>query len=207
GQTVSKGYNIWFLERTGSGTWSEPRDPGPPINGSGESHFASASRDGTLYFTSNRAGRIGGVDVFSSRLVGGRYTAPLNLGPAVNAPGWVNLEAYIFPDGKELVVAAFGHPEGYGDCDLFVSYLQNGAWSPLQNLGPKINSAARDYSPRLTPDGRYLFFASERGLPDRQRTRSLTYRELEADLHGTMNGLGNLYLVDVDTLPRPPGPR
>jgi Tol biopolymer transport system component len=198
------GYNIWYMDRRANGEWSAPQDPGRPINGAGEAHFASATRDGTLYFTSNRPGGLGYVDVYRSRWVDGRYLEPENLGPGVNGPGWVNLEAYVFPAGDELIVAAFGHHDGVGDCDLFVSFLRDGVWSPLQNLGPKINSAARDYSPRLTPDGQYLFFASERGLPDARRTRPYTMDELERAMRSNLNGLGNLYLVDVAALPRPP---
>jgi hypothetical protein len=200
----AKGYNIWFLARTAGGGWSEPRDLGPPVNGTGEAHFACSTLDGTLYFTSHRPGNLGYVDVYRSRWVDGRYAEPENLGPAINGKAWSNLEAYVFPEGNEMIVAAFGHADGYGDADLFVSYWRGGAWTPLQNLGPHINSAARDYSPRLTPDRRYLFFTSERGLPNARRTGPLDYAELERAMHSTLNGLGNLYLVDVDALPPPP---
>jgi Tol biopolymer transport system component len=202
----AKGYNIWFVEPTPAGGWSEPQDLGAPINGSGEAHFACTTLDGTLYFTSHRPGNIGYTDVYRSRRVDGRYTAPENLGPAINGKGWSNLEAYVFPEGNEMIVAAFGHEDSYGDADLFVSFWRDGAWTPLKNLGPKINSAARDYTARLTPDGRYLMFASERGLPDTRRDKPFAYRELEQAMHSTMNGLGNLYLVDVDALPQPPAP-
>lgn len=201
--SVSQGYNIWYLAKTADG-WSEPRDLGAPINGVGDAHFASAALDGTLYFTSHRPGNLGYVDVYRSRLVGGRYAEPENLGPAINGPEWSSLEAFVNPAGDELLVASFGHRDGFGDADLFVSFLRDGVWSPLQNLGPKINSAARDYTPRLTLDGRYLLFASERGLPDARRSRPFTYRELKEAMHGTLNGLGNLYVVDASVLPRPP---
>jgi hypothetical protein len=201
---ASQGYNIWYLERTAGGGWSEPRDLGAPINGVGDAHFASTALDGTLYFTSHRPGNLGYVDVYRSRRVGGRYAQPENLGPAINGPEWSNLEAFVTPDGNELLVAAFGHRDGLGDADLFISFLENGVWSHLQNLGPRINSAARDYTPRITPDGRYLLFASERGLPDARRAHPFTYRELKQAMHGTLNGLGNLYLVDASVLPRPP---
>lgn len=207
GETAGKaanGYNIWYLARRADGGWSEPRDLGSPINGSGEAHFACDTLDGTLYFTSHRAGNLGYVDVYRSRLVDGKYAEPENLGPAINGKAWENLEAYVFPAGDEMIVAAFGHADGYGDADLFVSFLRGGAWTPLRNLGPRINSTARDYSPRLTPDGRYLSFTSERGLPNARRARPLTYAELEHEMHSVLNGLGNLYLVDVDALPPPP---
>jgi hypothetical protein len=84
--------------------------------------------------------------------------------------------------------AAIPEPEMVGEGVL--------STQPLQNLGPRVNSTARDYSPRLSPDGRYLFFASERGLPNQDR-RPGTYRELMAAMKDTLNGLGNIYQIDL----------
>jgi hypothetical protein len=191
-------FDIWYIERTATGWSSEARHLEGPPNSEGNEYFASSTRDGTLYFTSNRPGSKGGIDVWRSRLVDGHYTEPENLGDAINAPGRVNIEALVAPDESFLLVGAFGHPDGLGDCDLFVSWRKDGVWQPLQNLGPKVNSVARDYSPRLSPDGRYLFFASERGLPIQDR-RPGTYRELIAAMNGTLNGLGNIYQIDLKT--------
>lgn len=190
-------FDIWYVDRTAAGWSTEARHlEGPPNSDEGSEYFASTTRDGTLYFTSSRPGSKGGIDVWRSRLVDGRYAEPENLGDAINAPGRVNIEALVAPDESFLLVGAFGHPDGLGDCDLFVSWNKNGVWQPLQNLGPRVNSVARDYSPRLSPDGRYLFFASERGLPT-QEHRPGTYRELIAAMNGTLNGLGNIYRIDL----------
>jgi len=196
-------YSVWALERTRNGSWSEPRRlpepinpaPGDPLGAS--AHFISATRDGTLYFTSTRKGNLGPTDVYRTRWENGRYTPAENLGPVINGPDWLNLEAMIAPDESFLIVSAYGHRDTYGDSDLYVSYRRDGAWLPLQNLGPRINSAARDYSPRLSPDGRYLFFASERGLPTDPRPAPFNYRELTGAIRGVRNGLGNLYQVDL----------
>ncbi|HTQ80439.1 MAG TPA: hypothetical protein VMM92_10620, partial [Thermoanaerobaculia bacterium] len=187
-------YNVWYLERTPEG-WSAPRPLGPPVNGAGSAHFVSATRDGTLYFTSTRPGNRGWADVYRTRLVDGRHAPAENLGDAINRPEWANLEAVVAPDESFLLVSATGHADGYGDSDLYVSFRRDGLWQPLRNLGPRINSAARDYSPRLSPDGRYLLYASERGLPTGEHPR--TYRDLVRALRSVRNGLGNLYQVDL----------
>jgi hypothetical protein len=204
-------YAVWALDRAPDGSWGEPwrlpapinPAPGDPLGGS--AHFLSATRDGTLYFTSTRTGNLGPADVYRTRWENGSYTPAENLGPTVNGPGWLNLEAIVAPDESFLIVSAYGHADTLGDSDLYVSYRRDGAWLPLQHLGPRINSAARDYSPRLTPDGRYLFFASERGLPTDRRSAPFTYRGLVAAIRGVRNGLGNLYQVDLAAaLPPPP---
>lgn len=44
----------------------------------------SITSNGTLYFTSDRPGGFGKIDIHRSRFVDGRYTAPENIGNAVN---------------------------------------------------------------------------------------------------------------------------
>jgi len=51
---------------------------------------------------------------------------------------------------------------GLGGTDLYASRSRDGAWSPAQNLGAIINSPSADFAPAFSPDGRYLFFTSER---------------------------------------------
>jgi Tol biopolymer transport system component len=52
---------------------------------------------------------------------------------------------------------------GQGGTDLFVCYRQtNGSWSKPQALPPPFNSAYGDFAPAFSPDGKTLFFASER---------------------------------------------
>jgi hypothetical protein len=203
-------FDIWYVERVerveqGTGTgWSEARHLDGPPNGEGSEYFASTTRDGTLYFTSNRAGSKGGIDIWRSRLVDGRYSEPENLGDAINGPNWTNIEALVAPDESYLLIGAFGRGNDPGDCGLFVSYRKDGVWQPAQPLAAGANSPARDYSPRFSPDGRSLFFASERGLPTRPRTRPLTHRELVDAMHSTLNGLGNIYQVDLKAVLPPP---
>ncbi len=196
-------YDVWFLKKTHGG-WSEPENAGSPINGDWSSHFAVATRAGTLYFTSDRPGGEGYLDVWRSRLRDGRYLEPENLGAAINNVNWANFEVFVAPDESYMIVSAYGHEDSLGDCDLYVSYQRDGIWMPLQNLGAPINSAARDYSARVTPDGKQLIFTSERGLPTDQRSSPWTYREFTSAIRGVRNGLGNIYEIDVSSALPPP---
>ncbi len=198
-------FDIWYVERTASG-WSEARHLDGPQNSEGNEYFVSTTNDGTLYFSSNRPGSKGGIDVWRSRLVDGHYAEPENLGDAINRPGWANIEALVAPDESFLLIGAFGRGDDPGDCGLYVSYRKNGVWQPAQPLGAGVNSPARDYSPRFSPDGRSLLFASERGLPTRPRTGALTHRELVDAMHSVLNGLGNIYEVDLKAAMPPPAP-
>jgi WD40-like Beta Propeller Repeat len=194
--TANSHYDIWYLDQTASG-WSAPRNLGSPINGDWSSHFAVTVDSGTLYFTSDHPGSKGWLDVWRSSWVDGHYAEPENLGDAINNQAWANFEVYVAPDERYMIVSAYGHDDGLGDCDLYVSYRRDGVWQPLKNLGPNVNSAARDYSARVTPDGRYLFFTSERGLPTMERSKPWTYAEFTHAVRDTRNGLGDIYQIDL----------
>ena len=192
-----KNYDVWVVDRKGS-AWGEPRNLGPPVNSEKSEYFVSFTRDGTIYFTSAREGSLGLIDAYRSRLVDGKYSEPENLGEAINGKGWSNVEAWVDPDESLLLVGAFGHTDGAGDCDIFVSYRREGVWGPLKALGPKVNTPAREYSPRISPDGKTLFFTSERGMPTQARLAPWTYDEFVKASTSTANGLGNIYTIRLE---------
>jgi Tol biopolymer transport system component len=65
-----------------------------------------------------------------------------------------------------------------------------------------VNSPARDYSPRLTPDGKRLIFTSERGMATEKREKPWTMAEFEQKSRSIWNGLGNIYSTSIDVLPK-----
>jgi hypothetical protein len=70
----------------------------------------------------------------------------------------------IAPDESFMVVTAINQPGGYGQRDLYLTlHLPDGTWSTPQNLGPRINSAYFEISPRISPDKKYLFFTRANG--------------------------------------------
>ena len=189
-----------MCERKGD-NWSEPKNLGPLVNAHSQ-YFASMARDGNLYFTATLQDNDSEIDVFVSKLVDGKYTAPENLGPAINGKGIVNIEAFVSPDEKFLLIGAFSRPDSVGSSDIYVSYNQNGKWSaPLPVTA--INTPAREYSPRLSPGGKRLIFTSERGMGTDRRNKAWTMSEFEQKSRSIWNGLGNIYSVPIEVLPKP----
>ena len=208
---------IWEVERTSAG-WSEPQPLPPPVNPAGSSWNAdpSVSRDGTLYFSSDRGGP-GTLHIYRSHLVAGKYTEPEKLGPEINSD-FNDYQPYVSPDEKILIFGSSGsgeppyrHRPGelssggkpYPRADLYISFNSDGKWTPARHLEHGINSFAEEEFPFLTPDGRYLFFSSERSpftVPTAQR---LTYDQLERQLHSIFNGHGNVFFIGVEALGLP----
>jgi Tol biopolymer transport system component len=186
-------FDIYVSKMVG-GQWRDPERLPEPVNSAQTEFFVSEAANGNLYFTSDREGSQG-VDVYVARYSDGRYEAPENLGGPVNGGHIANIEAFIAPDESYLLLGTFGRP-GSGSADLYVSLHQHGAWTEPKNLGSHINSSARDYSPRVSPDGEWLFFGSERG-GFANRVARLTYGELRNAVASVHNGLGNIYRVPM----------
>jgi Tol biopolymer transport system component len=190
--------DIWVMDRTPNG-WSEPRHLGSPVNSDKSEWFPTVSKSGTLYFGSGRSDGKGMTDIYRCRPINGAYSKVENLGGPINTAG-DEVEPLIAPDESFLIFAAYNRPGGAGAFDLFVTYNRNGVWTSPVRLGAKINSEAWDFSPKLSPDGRYFFFTSSRGHGRAPRPKRLEYDELTALIRSPRNGLRDIYFVDIDAL-------
>ncbi len=156
----SKDWDIWYVERTATG-WSEPRNIGPPVNSPQDEYYVSLTREGTIYFASNRAGGYGSFDIYRSRFVDGRYLKPENLGPSINTK-YLEHDPLIAPDEGYILFTSVNKPGGFGSGDLYVSFRKkDGSWTEAQNLGKAFNTSSYDFCPMVSPDGRYFFFTSK----------------------------------------------
>src|SRR5690242_18597233 len=121
--------------------WSTPINLGPVINSSANDQQPSVSPDGlSLYFTSNRAGGVGGFDMYVSHrtTIFDPWGAPLNLGPALNTAADEGNAAFS-RDGRVLFFQSKRLPSS-GGIDLFMAQRNNPHddfdWQPAVNLGP-----------------------------------------------------------------------
>lgn len=100
------------------------------------------SPDGkALYFASDRKGGFGGYDIYVSYKYEENWSAPENLGPAVNSPG---NEISPYFDGIDLSFSSDWH-SGFGGYDVFRAEKNNLTWDNVYHLGTGINSSYDDY--------------------------------------------------------------
>jgi hypothetical protein len=159
------GFSDVFVSYWTDDAWSEPRNLNdiagePPVNTEFMDHCLFFSADGEeVFWTSTRPGGFGGNDIWTSRLVNGKWTAPENLGPNVNSPGDEH-HSITTPDGR-LIYTTTTREDGYGHEDIYITTRDaNGKWGPLVNLGPLVNGPGDDRCPAWTPDHRIFLFDS-----------------------------------------------
>jgi hypothetical protein len=153
--------NIWAIKLEMDG-WTEPVMMGRSINTAKYyENYPSVTKDGTVYYMSRREVGVGRTDVWRSRNLDGIYGEAENLGDAVNTED-SDIDPFVAPDENYLIVCQ-ELAEGFGDFDLYI-YFQNEdkSWSGPFNLGEEVNSEGFEARPYVTPDGKYLFFTSNR---------------------------------------------
>jgi hypothetical protein len=79
------GSDLYYCELI-NGEWSVPVNLGPKVNSSGVENYPSMHSSGRLYFTSNRPGGIGKMDVYYTSLTSGKWEDPVLLPEPINSP-------------------------------------------------------------------------------------------------------------------------
>ncbi|MBL4657159.1 MAG: PD40 domain-containing protein [Flavobacteriales bacterium] len=143
--------------------WQEPTKFPEGINSEYQETSASYSSGMTeMYFSSNRPGGFGGIDIYSvKKLPNGEWGKVINLGPSINTI--YNDDApFIHPDNKTLFFSSAGHGT-MGGYDIFKSTLKDdGTWEMADNLGYPINTTDDDIYFVLSADGKRGYLSSGR---------------------------------------------
>jgi hypothetical protein len=127
-----------------------------------ESHAAISQDNKKLYFTSNRKGTLGGLDIYvSTRDSTGDWGPAVNLGPTINT--LYNEESpFLSHDDKTLFFSSRGH-FNIGGYDIFYStLLGNSEWSVPLNVGYPLNSTDDDIFFQPLNKGYEGFYAEEK---------------------------------------------
>jgi ankyrin repeat protein len=140
---------IWYVERRADG-WSEPKLFDSLVN-SVSMHFQfSMDNQGNIY--------TGGKDIYCSHFENGHYSSPAKLPSVINTD---DLEGgpFISPDGDYLIFNRVS--QGTWSFHFLISFrTSEGDWTEPRDLSEKLQGEGM--IAKLSPDGKYLFFQSNR---------------------------------------------
>jgi len=147
--------------------WGAPVSVGAAVNNYQSTAPCISADDLELYFGSTRPGGQGQTDLWVTKraTVNHAWGAPVNLGPTINTSAGEGFPG-ISPDGLLLFFTSDpDRPDGFGGDDMYVTRraTRDDAWGPPMNLGPIVNSAFMNQSPKFSFDGSMLYFHSNRG--------------------------------------------
>lgn len=147
-------------KNTASNYRFEPHNLGDSINSEVSEYFPAITIDGNQLFYTRRVNNMN-EDFYESSRKDTVWQRSRSL------PGDINTSSNegaqnISQDGQWLIFTGCNFPDGFGSCDLYISYLTPDGWSTPENLGETINTEAWESAPSLSPDKRDLYFASNR---------------------------------------------
>ena len=190
-----KDFDIWKIEK--SSGFSKPVRLESPINSEASEYYPTLTDDGTMYFGSRRKDGKGKSDIYVSRFVNGKYNTAENLGDSINTAG-NEFEPFIARDESFLIFMATPS-ESLDEADFYISYNDKGNWSKAVKLPEPFNSGVTEFSPKVTPDGKYFFFSSNRNSQP-QINKQETTAEMMKRIRSAGNGLCDIYQVDFSAL-------
>ena len=126
------------------GDWSKPQSLSINTKEYEEAHPAITPDGNKLYFTSDRKGGYGGMDLYVTEFKNGTWSAARNLGDKINTKG-NDVFPYVHHDGT-LYFASNGW-EGLGGLDIYEAKVDgSGAMVRAENIGTPFNSPMDDFS-------------------------------------------------------------
>lgn len=159
-----KDYDIWYMERTVNG-WSKPMNAGIAINSDKNEYYISFSKDGTMYYSSNRDPQNEwNYNILYAPPAGpNKFKNASPLSDSVNSP-YYDADVFIASD-KSYLIFCGDHPDGLGRGDLYISFKKaDGTWTKAMSMGKTINTEGHELCPFVTPDGKYLFYTSNQDI-------------------------------------------
>lgn len=147
---------------------SDPESVGDSVNTDLDEYWPSLTGDGQeLIFTrevrrASAYGRDRQEDFYISRWNrDGYWGTARNAGAPLNTAGNEGAQS-IASDGRSMYFTACDRPDGHGRCDIYFSTFDGQRWSPGKNIGSPVNTSAWESQPSISPDGKMLFFVSNR---------------------------------------------
>jgi hypothetical protein len=165
--------DLYVSNRMRRGPWGDPVPLMTVNTPTANERNATLSRDGLLlFFSSDRPGGVGGLDLYVSRRTDRTddqgWSTPVNLGPTVNSPQGDVGPAYVEDEAGSTVLyftSTRPAPAGFGAADIYKSIQgADGSFGPPAVV-PELSSPSGDARPAIRVDGLELILHSNRPGP------------------------------------------
>jgi outer membrane protein OmpA-like peptidoglycan-associated protein len=111
------GMDLYVSQKQPNGDWGTPNNLGSAINSVNNEAFPFIHDDGTLYFSSNKEGGMGGLDVYYARPRTGTFDTPLSIGTPFNSQK--DDFGFILDKERKLGYFTSNRAGGYGEDDIY----------------------------------------------------------------------------------------
>lgn len=149
--------DLYFCNRTNIG-WSKAQPFPAAINSKFREAGHALTANKTLYFATGRPTDDQKADIYRVKWINGEYTSAEyvpNLSTPADEDGiWVS------PDENYAIIESW---QDENKKDFYISFHnEDSSWTKLKNMGSKINTPGFEGTPKVSNDGKYLFFWSDR---------------------------------------------
>lgn len=121
----------------------------------------SSDGEGFMWTDTKRDGSAG-IGFYAVRIEGDAITITADRSNLQTGDSSGENAPYVDPQGRFVLFSNFDITPGT-DEDIFLSEMRDGVPLPPIGIGDAINTSATEGSPYVSPDGKYLFFVSNRG--------------------------------------------
>ena len=142
------------------------------LSSSADDLYPSITANGDLYFPSFKNDER---KMYVAKKNGDSFNAPVALPTDMFGEGAKIGDSVVLADGNTIIFS-MRRDDSLGKSDLYISRKVNGKWSLAKSLGDKVNTTDHEFTPIVSPDGKYLFFT-----------------RIE-------NGVGNIYQIALSAL-------
>lgn len=189
----SRSEKIFRADNTLEG-WKIEKNPLDICSGNHIYSHPCLSADGTfMVFSSDMSGTVGGLDLYISNNMDGKWSEPKNLGKEINSAGnelFASLDA-----SNNLYFSSDGLP-GKGGYDIFICRYNGNGWDEPHNLSEKINTEDDEvaFAINKSDNGSAFYTVRARSGKNKTQLNSIT---LNPESGKTVSNLSQILLAEA----------
>ncbi len=174
-ETARPAGNLWRVDRHGA-AWGEPVHLPATVNRDSSTWAPSVAGDGSVYFIERQDPKAP-FRLWRAQARNGSYEPAVAV--SFGDPATQDVDPAVAPDESFIVFGSM-RPGVDPHERLFIAFRESAGWGKPIDLGDAVNGPDDTNEARLGPDGRTLYFSSDRTLPlhfPRSRAQALADEE------------------------------